>query len=211
VDLHTRDEVGGGGLVQGVSRRAFLVRGAALAAGALALTVPEILYHPPWTARAAAQSLPTTLAAFTALVEAVDGEADEAAAAWIIDRFDKALAPLPERVAVTAAVAAVLDAQTLATGNGATFASADPDQRREVLGAMIKGDDPDMRQIANQVIPFAAFAYWTDATLGEAAQPAGARLPRWDAIGYRGPSHGYAETYTDGGPPGFAAMTDFEP
>ncbi|MEX2290947.1 MAG: hypothetical protein WD794_11560 [Mycobacteriales bacterium] len=195
-----------------LTRRALLRRGAALAAlGATALSLPEVLYRTPWTGLAAAQTLPTTLATFTAAVEAVTGVPDEPAAAWIIREFDRALPPLPEQVAVTAAVAAVLDAHTVAGAHGPRFAQVSPDDRRAVLRAMVLGSEPDMRQIANQLIPFCAFAYWTDATLDEPATPDGPRLDRWREVGFPGPSHGYADSYTQGGPSGFAAMTDAEP
>lgn len=194
-----------------MSRRALLRRGAALALGAAALSMPETLYRAPWTRLAAAQTLPTTLATFTAAVEAVTGIVDEAAAAWIIHEFDRALPPLPEQVAVTAAVAAVLDAGTVAGGHGPLFAGASADQRRSVLREMVMGDDPDIRQIANQLIPFCAFATWNDATLPEPARPGGPGLARWDDIGFPGPSHGYADSYSEGGPEGFAPMTDFQP
>lgn len=195
----------------GMSRRTLLRRGAALAAGMTLLSLPQSLYEAPWTGRAAAQTLPTTVETFTAAVEAVTGAADEPTARWIIHEFDRALPPLPNRVAVTAAVAAVLDAQTIANGQGLRFATATADQRRQVLRSMVLGDDPDLRQIANQLIPFCAFGYWNDSTLDEPAVPGGPRLARWDAVGFPGPSHGYADSYTDGGPAGFAAMTSFQP
>lgn len=195
-----------------LTRRSLLRRGVALAAlGTAALSLPESLYRTPWTALAAAQTLPTTSDTFTAAVEAVTGVADESAAAWIIHEFDRALPPLPGQVVVTAAVAAVLDAHTVSGGHGPRFAQASPDDRRSVLRAMVVGSAPDIRQIANQLIPFCAFAYWTDATLDEPATPDGPGLKRWDDVGFPGPSHGYADSYTQGGPAGFAAMTDFEP
>lgn len=195
----------------GMSRRTLLRRGAALAAGMTLLSLPQSLYAAPWTGRAAAQTLPTTVETFTAAVEAITGAADEPTARWVIHEFDRALPPLPNQVAVTAAVAAVLDAQTVAGAHGPRFATVTPDQRRQVLRSMVLGDDPDMRQVANQILPFCAFGYWNDATLEEPAVPGGPRLARWDAAGFPGPSHGYADTYTDGGPAGFAPMTDFQP
>ena len=194
-----------------ITRRALLRRSAMIVAlGGAALTLPDVLYRPPWVGRAAAQTLPTTSDTFTAAVEAVTGAADQAAAHWIIGEFDRALPPLPGKIAVTAAVAAVLDAKTVSGGHGPRFAHATPDQRRSVLRDMVLGDEPDIRQIANQLLPFCAFAYWTDATLDEPARPGGPRLDRWATIGFPGPSHGYAHTYTDGSPSGFAAMTDFQ-
>jgi hypothetical protein len=195
-----------------LTRRALLRRAAALAAvGTAVLTLPEVLYRSPWTGLAAAQTLPTTRDTFVAAVEAVTGAADGPTADWIIHEFDRALPPLPGKVVVTAAVAAVLDARTVSGGHGPRFAQATPDQRRAVLREMVVGEDPDMRQLANQLIPFCAFAYWSDATLDEPATPDGPKLPRWAEIGFPGPSHGYADSYTQGSPSGFAAMTDFEP
>jgi hypothetical protein len=195
-----------------LTRRALLRRGAALAAvGTAVLTLPEVLYRSPWTGLAAAQTLPTTRDTFAAAVEAVTGAADGPAAEWIIHEFDRALPPLPGKIAVTAAVAAVLDARTVTGGHGPRFAQATPDRRRVVLREMVVGSEPDMRQVANQLIPFCAFAYWTDATLAEPATPDGPKLPRWADAGFPGPSHGYADSYTQGGPRGFRAMTDFEP
>jgi hypothetical protein len=192
------------------TRRELLVRGASLALGAVALTVPEVFFRPPWSRLAAAQTLPTIEANFVAAVEAVTSVADEATAHWILREFDRALPPLPDRVAVTAAVSAVLDAKTVEGGHAPTFFSADADQRRLVLASMVQDPEPDIRQIANQLIPFCAYGYWCDGTLDEPAQPGGRRLERWDAIGFPGPSHGYADTYTHDGPPGFAAMTGFD-
>lgn len=194
-----------------LSRRELLERGAKLAMGVAALSVPEVLYRAPWTSLAAAQTLPTIEATFTAAVEAITTDADGATARWVIGEFDRALPPLPDKVAVTAAVAAILDARTVAEGYAPTFATADPEQRRDVLAKMVKDTDPAIRQVANQLIPFCAFGYWCDATLDEPARPDGPTLERWDRVGFPGPSHGYLDTYTDDGPPGFQAMTDFEP
>jgi hypothetical protein len=193
-----------------LSRRELFAHGARLALGAVALSMPEVVYRAPWTRLAAAQTVPTVEANFTAAVEAVTDVADEATARWIIREFDRALPPLPDRVAVTAAVSAVLDTYTIAGGHAPTFFSASPEQRRQVLASLVKDPDPAIRQIANQLLPFCAYGYWCDGTLGETAVPGGARLERWEAIAYPGPSHGYAGTYQQGGPPGFAAMTDFE-
>lgn len=193
-----------------LSRRALFERGAKLAAGAAAFTVPEVLYRAPWTALAAAQTAPTIEATFTAAVEAITTVADNATARWVIHEFDRALPPLPDKVVVTAAVAAILDARSIAE-HGVPFAVATPDQRRDVLGDMVKDSDPAIRQVANQLIPFCAFGYWCDATMDEPAHPDGPTLQRWDEVGFPGPSHGYLETYTDDGPPIFHPMTDFQP
>lgn len=192
------------------TRREMLGRGAKLAAGAVVLSVPEVLYRAPWTRLAAAQTLPTVEAAFVAAVEAIVGAPDGATAHWVMGEFDRALPPLPNRVAVTAAVAALLDARTLAAAYAPTFASASPEQRREVLAGMVKDAQPEIRQIANQLIPFCAFGYWSDATLDAPATPGGPTLQRWDDIGFPGPSHGYPDSYTDDGPPGFSPMRNFQ-
>ena len=194
-----------------LSRRELLERGAKLAMGAVALSLPDVLYRTPWTALAAAQTPPTVEATFTAAVEAVTTAADGATARWVIREFDRALPPLPDRVAVTAAVAAILDARTVAEGYGPTFTTATPDQRREVLAKMVKDSDPAIRQVANQLIPFCAFGYWSDASMDQPSRPDGPKLARWGRVGFPGPSHGYLDSYTDGGPPGFDPMTDFEP
>jgi hypothetical protein len=192
------------------SRRELLAHGARLGLGAAALSLPAVFYAPPWTERAAAQTLPTVRMAFVALVEAVTTDPDERTAEWIIEGFDRALPPLPDRIAVSAAVTAILDVRTASGAHAPTFATATPDQRREVLEAMVKDADPDIRQLANQLIPFTAFAYCSDATLDEPAEPGGARLGRWDDIGFPGPSHSYLDTYTEGGPEGFSPMRNFE-
>jgi hypothetical protein len=158
--------------VTGITRRDLLGLTAKAAAGAFVLSFPLSLYASPWAERAAAQTLPNVQATFTALVEAVTTVGDEATAAWIIAEFDTALPPLPGP-STSSAVAAVLDAYTVQGGHHLSFAGADPEQRRAVLEAMVKDDSPDIRQIANQVIPFASFAYWSDASLGEPAQRAG--------------------------------------
>ena len=194
-----------------LSRRELIERGAKLALGAVAFTVPEVLYRTPWTALAAAQTAPTIEATFTAAVEAITTVADDATARWVIHEFDRALPPLPDKVAVTGAVSAILHARTVAEGYAPTFTTATPDQRRDVLAKMVKDTDPAIRQVANQLIPFCAFGYWCDATMEEPARPDGPTLKRWDRVGFPGPSHGYLRTYTDDGPPGFRPMTDFEP
>jgi hypothetical protein len=194
-----------------LTRRQLIARGAGLALGAVALQIPDALLRPPWARLARAQNLPTVEANFTAAVEAITSVADVDTARWIVREFDRALPPLPDRAAVSAIVSALLDAQTLAGGFGPVFALATVEQRQQVLAGMVKNDQPDVRQIANQIIPFAAFGYWSDATLGEPAHPGGPRPERWGAVGFPGPSHGYADTYTQDGPPGFAARTDFQP
>jgi hypothetical protein len=185
-----------------VTRREFLRLSGRTAAGAFLLQVPLALYRSPWLESAAAQTPPTVAAAFTALVEAVTTDADEETAAWIIGEFDRALPPLPDG-SPSAAVAAVLDAYTLAGAHGIAFALVSPEARREVLAALIHDDDPDIRQIGNQILPFAGFAYWSDATLPAPAEPDGDRLPRWDEIAWPGPTHSYLDIYEDDGPPGF--------
>lgn len=193
-----------------LSRRQLLERGAKLALGAVAFTVPEVLYRTPWTTLAAAQTLPHVEDTFTAAVEAITTVADRPTAQWVIGEFDRALPPLPEKAAVTAAVTAILDARTVAEGYAPVFSMATPDQRRDVLAKMVRDTDPAIRQVANQLIPFCAFGYWCDATMDEPARPGGPTLQRWDEVGFPGPSHGYLDTYTEHGPRGFAAMTDFE-
>lgn len=185
-----------------VTRREFLRLSGRAAAGAFLLQIPTALYRSPWVEAAAIQTPATVAAAFTALVEAVTTDADEATGAWIIGEFDRALPPLPAG-SPSAAVAAVLDAYTVAGGHGVAFALVDPDARREVLAALVHDDDPDIRQIGNQILPFAGFAYWSDATLTEPAEPNGDRLPRWDEIAWPGPSHSYLDIYEHDGPPGF--------
>ena len=193
-----------------LSRRELFELGAKVAAGAVVLTVPEVLYRAPWTAAAAAQTVSHVEDTFTAAVEAITTAASRPTAQWVIHEFDRALPPLPDQVAVTAAVTAILDARSMAE-YAVPFAIATPDQRRDVLGDMVKDSDPAIRQVANQLLPFCAFGYWCDATMDEPAQPGGPTLPRWDSVGFPGPSHGYLETYTDGGPANFRPMTDFEP
>jgi hypothetical protein len=191
-------------VLTGITRRNLLGLTAKAAAGAFVLSVPKALYESPWVDRAAAQTPPTVQATFTALVEAVTTVPDEATAAWIVAEFDKALPPLPQG-SPSAAVAAILDAYTVSGGHHVLFVQASPDQRRAVLEAMVTDDSPDIRQVANQAIPFASFAYWSDASLGEPAEPGGPRLPQWDEAGWPGPSHGYEDSYRDGSPPGFQA------
>ena len=194
-----------------LSRRELLARGATLALGGFALSVPEALLTLPSTAAAAALTPGNVEASFIAAVEAITTVAHTEAARWVIREFDRALPPAPNQVAVTSAVAALLDAQTVAAGYGPSFTSATPPQRRVVLGNMVKNSDATVRQIANQLIPFCAFGYWSDATLPPPAQPGGPTLARWAEVGFPGPSHGYLDTYTADGPPGFTPMTNFEP
>ncbi|HET7481726.1 MAG TPA: hypothetical protein VFK89_02580 [Actinomycetota bacterium] len=183
-----------------ITRRDFLAMGGkTVVAGGLILTIPKALYDPRWRGAAAALAPSDVQATFTALVEAVTTVADEKAAAWIIAEFDKALPPLPEG-SPSSAVAAVLDSYTVKGGYGATFSSADPDARRSVLGDMVKDPTPDIRQIANQILPFASFTHWSDATLDAPATVGGPRLPQWDEVAWPGPAHSYLDTYRDGGP-----------
>ncbi|MGH3442041.1 MAG: hypothetical protein ACRDUY_08350 [Nitriliruptorales bacterium] len=197
-----------------ISRRQLLgFAGRAAAAGVL-LQVPSVLYEDRWVRAAQAQTPPTVSADFVALVAAVNGVADDDEgvddiAAWIVAEFDKALPPLP-RGAPSAAVAAILDAYTVRTGRGVTFSSASTEGRHAALEAMVKDPDPSIQQVANQVLPFAAFAYWSDVVLGEPAQPGGPRPPQWDVAGYLGPSHDRSDSYRDGSPPGFSPRRDFE-
>lgn len=181
-----------------VNRREVLAAAVKLAGGALALSVPQALYRSPWLELAQAQTLPTVQRTFVALVGAVN-DADEAdartaaVAAWIIREFDLALPPLPDR-SVTAAVAAVLDAYTVKGAYGPTFADAPREGRLNALGDMVKDEQPDIRQIANQILPFASFAYWSDASLGRPAKP-GDTMPQWTEIGWSGPSHGHLDDF----------------
>lgn len=194
------------------TRRSFLGLVGRAAAGTAAITtVPAVLYEERWVRAAAAQTLPTVEATFIALIETVnDATGEEAAAAcgrWVMTEFDKALPPLPEG-SPSAAVAAVLDAYTVQSGNGPTFATTTDDGRIAALEAMVKDPDPAIQQLANQVLPFASFSYWSDAALDEPARPGGQRLPHWDLAGFSGPSHGRLHTYTDGLPPDFEASWD---
>ncbi len=105
----------------------------------------------------------------------------------------------------------MLDAHAAQAAGAPTFAAASVEGRHAALRAMVvEAADPSIAQIANQVLPFASFAFWGDVVLGEPAVPGGERPPLWDLAGYLGPSHGHADSYTDGSPPGFAPMTDFE-
>lgn len=165
-----------------------------MAGGAFALSVPHALYRAPWAQLAQAQSVPTVEATFIALIAAVNdaSETDPRTAdvaRWVIREFDRALPPLPDR-SVTAAVAAVLDAYTLKGGYGATFQLADNAGRNNALGDMVKDPQPDIQQIANQVLPFASFAYWSDASMSRPSVP-GDSMPQWVEIGWSGPSHGH--------------------
>lgn len=197
------------------TRRSFLGLVGRAAAGAAAITtIPSVLYEERWARAAAAQTAPNVEADFIALVGAVNGVPDDGdgvatVGRWILAEFDKALPPLPEG-APSAAVAAILDAYTVQTAGGPTFASASTEGRHAALEAMVKDPDPAIRQVANQVLPFAAFAYWSDVALGEPAVPDGPRPPQWDVAGYLGPSHGHADTYQDGSPEGFRPRRDFE-
>lgn len=193
-------------------RRSFLGLLAKATAGAAAITtIPTVLYEERWVQAASAQTVPTVEATFVALVETVNDAAGEDVAAatgiWVMTEFDKALPPLPEG-SPSAAVAAVLDAYAAQTGNGPTFATTSHEGRLAALEAMVKDPQPAIRQIANQVLPFAAFAYWGDASLDEPAQPGGERPPHWDLAGFSGPSHGRLDHYQDGLPPDFAASWD---
>lgn len=186
-----------------INRRDVLAAGLKLAGGALALSVPQALYRSPWLELAQAQTLPTVERTFVALVAAVN-DADQTAertadvARWIIREFDRALPPLPDR-SVTAAVAAVLDAYTVKGAHGPTFADAPPQGRLDALGDMMKDEQADIRQIANQILPFASFAYWSDASMDRPSTP-GDTMPQWTEIGWSGPSHGHLEDFMDGWP-----------
>lgn len=191
-----------------MSRRALLGGAVKLAGGAFALSVPPALYEAPWAQDALGLNLPAVERTFVALIGAVN-DADEtdprtvAVARWVIAEFDKALPPLPDR-SVTAAVAAVLDGYTVKGGHGTTFADATPDARRGALGDMVKDSSADIRQIANQILPFASFAYWSDASLGRPSMP-GDTMPQWVEIGWSGPSHGHLHDFMNDWPndPGF--------
>lgn len=197
------------------TRRSFLGLVGRAAAGAAALTtVPSVLYEDRWVRAAAAQTAPTVEADFIALVAAVNGVPDDGdgvatVGRWVLTEFDKALPPLPEG-GPSAAVASILDAYAVRTASGPTFASASMEGRHAALEAMVKDPDPAIRQVANQVLPFAAFAYWSDVALGEPATPGGTRPPQWEVAGYLGPSHGHGDTYQDGSPEGFRPRRDFE-
>jgi hypothetical protein len=200
--------------ITSLTRRQLLAATARTAGAAFLSQIPSALYEGRWVRAAAAQTLPTVEDDFVALVGAVNGVADDAPgvvviANWIIGEFDKALPPLPEG-SPSAAVAAVLDAYTVQTAGGPTFSSATTEGRHAALEAMVKDPDPSIRQIGNQVIPFAAFAYWSDVVLGEPAQPDGPRPPQWDVAGYDGPSHDRSDSYRDGSPPRFSPTWDFE-
>ena len=190
--------------MKAVSRRSFIGLVGKSAAGSLLLTVPQVLYRSPWLEAAAAQTAPHVRADFIALVEAVTTVPDEKVADWIIHEFDKALPPLPEG-SPSAAVASILDSRTAALGKGVTFAQASPDDRRDVLESLVKDPDPAMRQLANQIIPFSSFAFYSDAALDEPARPGGPRREVWDQIDWPGPSHGYIGSFRDDSPAGFRA------
>jgi hypothetical protein len=185
-----------------LSRRRFLTFAGKAAAGGVLLTIPRALYRPPFVDLAAAQSSDHVHDTFVALVEAVAERTDPAAADWIIREFDKALPPLPQG-GPSGAVTSVLDTYAVKGAHGPTFAEATPAERRATLGDMVKDTDPDIQQIANQIIPFAAFAHWSDADLPEPARVGGPRLERWDRIAWPGPAHTYLDVYRDGSPPGF--------
>lgn len=192
-----------------IGRREFVSSASKVAVGAFALTLARVLERPGLLETAAAQTPGHVQATFVALVEAVTTDPDEATAAWIIGEFDAALPPLPQG-SPSSAVAALLDSYTVQGGHGATFASADPDARRSVLGDMVKDPSPDIQQVANQVIPFSSFAYWSEVGLDGPAKVGGKRLPQWRKIGFPGPSHGYLDDYRRGGPKGFRARRDFQ-
>ena len=194
------------------TRRSFLGLVGRAAAGAAAITtIPSVLYDERWVRSAAAQTAPNVEATFIALIETVNGAAGEEAAAasgvWVMNEFNKALPPLPGG-SPSAAVTAILDAYTIQTGNGPTFATTTDEGRIAALEAMVKDPDPAIRQVANQVLPFAAFAYWGDTSLDEPAPPGGPRPPHWDLTGFSGPSHGRLDHCRDGLPPGFEASFD---
>ncbi|MBW3659120.1 MAG: hypothetical protein KY457_10815, partial [Actinobacteria bacterium] len=143
-----------------LSRRELLASTARTALAGAALTVPTLLTQARWATAAAAQTLPTVQADFEALVAAVNGLADDdpgvaPVASWVIAEFDKALPPLPEG-STSAAVAAVLDAYALQVGAGPTYSTASMAGRHEALRAMVHDPDPSIRQLANQVLPFAS-------------------------------------------------------
>ena len=186
-----------------ITRRDFLaMSGKTVVAGGLVMSVPAILLDPLVQAAGAALQPGDVQATFTALVEAVTTVADAKSAAWIVTEFDKALPPLPNG-SPSAAVASVLDSYTVKGAYGPSFAEADPDARRQVLGDMVKDPQADIRQIANQILPFASFTHWSDATLDEPAVPGGPRLEQWDEVAWPGPSHSYLDTYQDDGPKRF--------
>lgn len=193
-------------------RRSFLgLLGKATAGAAAITTIPTVLYDERWVRAASAQTLPNVEATFISLIETVnDATGEDAAAAtgiWVMTEFDKALPPLPEG-SPSAAVTAIVDAYTVQSGHGPTFATTTDEGRRAALEAMVKDPDPAIQQVANQVLPFASFAYWGDASLDEPAEPGGPRPPHWDLTGFSGPSHGRLDHYLDGLPPDFNASWD---
>lgn len=197
-----------------LTRRSLLRSAGRAALTGLALSVPGVLADAKWAKAARAQTAPTVEADFVALVSATNGVPDDdpdavTVARWIVAEFDKALPPLPEG-STSAAVAAVLDAYAVQEAQAPTFSTASTEGRHAVLRAMVLDPDPAIRQLANQILPFSSFGFWSDVPLGEVATPGGPRPKQWDVAGYLGPSHGHADTYRDGSPAGFAPMTDFE-
>lgn len=197
-----------------LTRRSLLMSAGRAAMAGVALSVPGLLVDARWADAARAQTPPTVEADFVALVAAINGVPDDdddavTVARWIIAEFDKALPPLPTG-SPTAAVAAVLDAYALQAAQSPTFSAASTEGRHAALRAMVVDPDPAIRQVANQVLPFSSFGFWSDVPLGEIAVPGGPRPRQWDIAGYLGPSHGHADTYRDGSPPGFEPMRNFE-
>lgn len=192
-----------------ITRREFLASTSKAAAGAIAISLARVLERPGLLEAAAAQTPGHVQQTFVALVEAVTTDPDETTAAWIVGEFDRALPPLPDG-SPSATVAALLDTYTVQGGHGPSFAASDPDARRAVLGDMVKDPSPDIRQVANQVIPFSSFAYWSEVDLGEPATVGGKRPPQWRKIRFPGPAHSYLKSYRRGGPDGFRARRDFE-
>jgi hypothetical protein len=69
-------------------------------------------------------------------------------------------------------------------------------------------DDPDVRQVVNRIVVFAAFACWSDAGREDVERDGPAGMPQWGQIGYPGRSDGYLDVYRRGVPDGFRAHAD---
>jgi hypothetical protein len=148
---------------------------------------------------------------FRAALRAVTGCDSPTLAEGLMGEFDRAL-PLPSGSASTL-VASVVDGVSEAAV-GRPFADATVADQHDVLRRMLESDDALVREVANLVVPFSAFAYWSDAIrwqdastrVDDVADPS--ELPPWREIGFPGTSNGHLGTFRRGVPRGFRASAD---
>jgi hypothetical protein len=147
---------------------------------------------------------------FRAALRAVTGCDSHTLAEGLMGEFDRAL-PLPSGSASTL-VASVVEGMSKATVGG-PFADASVVEQHDVFRRMLESDDALVREVANLVVPFCAFAYWSDAirwqepsTRVDDVDPS--ELPPWREIGFPGASNGHLGTFRRGVPRGFRVSAD---